>query len=193
MPSPLPGFDDTVDFAIEPIYGLRVFLSGPPGLYSVHQSSYLWSGGLNQNFCFSLMTVTYPNREPWPDYVEEKHIGWSEHDMFPCSCGFYGYHTRAHLEEQYRSILDLGTAVVGVIKATGKVVLGEKGFRAEKAEIVALSSARGRKKEVGATNALLYGVPFYPNPRALLEDYPTTYGDGSLTPDDGWRRLGYIN
>lgn len=49
-----------------------------------------------------------------------------------CSCGFWAYHDGA---------ADYGdeSGVVGIIKGYGKTVVGERGFRCEKAEIVAVA------------------------------------------------------
>lgn len=52
-----------------------------------------------------------------------------------CSCGIYAMKTPLLIPTNYLS----GSQVIGLIKATGKIVDGEKGFRAEKVEIVALA------------------------------------------------------
>lgn len=51
-----------------------------------------------------------------------------------CSCGFYAYHDGSHWTGPSKSVHQ----VFGVIEAWGRLVIGTKGFRAEKALIVAL-------------------------------------------------------
>lgn len=54
----------------------------------------------------------------------------------------------------------------GSIKASGRILLGTKGFRAEKAEVEALWG-RGTKRL-----AEFYGVPWLPNKAEFLEAFP---------------------
>jgi hypothetical protein len=53
-----------------------------------------------------------------------------------CQCGFYAYTDQQSLVEN--SGLD-GTLVFGLVRAFGKVTQGTKGFRAEKAQVIALT------------------------------------------------------
>lgn len=48
-----------------------------------------------------------------------------------CTCGFYAYNTAA-------SLGDYAAPIVGVVRLTGRVLVGSKGFRAQRGEIVAL-------------------------------------------------------
>jgi hypothetical protein len=50
-----------------------------------------------------------------------------------CTCGFYGYYEPNWLSQQYHH------CCTGVVKASGRVILGSKGIRAEHMEIEALS------------------------------------------------------
>jgi hypothetical protein len=59
-----------------------------------------------------------------------------------------------------------GTATQGSIKAFGRVILGTKGFRAEKVEIEALWGKGGKRA------AEFYGVPWIPTKKEFLEAYP---------------------
>lgn len=62
-----------------------------------------------------------------------------------CKCGFYAYTDVEHSEiDSYREDSDF---VLGVIKGTGRTLIGTRGFRCEKAEVVALRDPiRGGKK-----------------------------------------------
>jgi hypothetical protein len=54
-----------------------------------------------------------------------------------CTCGFYAYHSVAALNQN-----KYNDQWVGVIRAYGRIVIGEKGLRAQKAEVVALVPTR---------------------------------------------------
>lgn len=92
-----------------------------------------WTPGVNQAQCFAGEN---------PDLVTGGTCGApvpNEH----CDCGFYGFFDPTGPN---KSNLDLDIVtpcvVAGVIQGTGRVVLAERGFRAEKAELVALSPPR---------------------------------------------------
>lgn len=57
-----------------------------------------------------------------------------------CTCGFYAYNNEDSL---IRNSYTNDSAVFGLIKGYGKVTIGTKGFRAEKADIVALTQPVG--------------------------------------------------
>lgn len=57
-----------------------------------------------------------------------------------CKCGFYAYTELDHNELDYNPAERM---VIGVVKGTGRTLLGSQGFRSEKAEIVALVSPAG--------------------------------------------------
>lgn len=52
-----------------------------------------------------------------------------------CSCGFYAYHSPQYAISNFCSPLVHGILVHGIIEAYGRVTIGTKGFRAEKARI----------------------------------------------------------
>lgn len=63
-----------------------------------------------------------------------------------CTCGFYAYHDMAALKANAYD-----AEWVGIIRAHGRIVVGEKGLRAEKAEVVALvrRSLREERETIG--------------------------------------------
>lgn len=85
-----------------------------------------WTSGINEASC-------------------EKHTG--EVPERKCSCGYYGYwstHKTRIIEEAEQSPCVCSACikvytVAGVIRISGHVIVGTAGFRAQKAEIVALS------------------------------------------------------
>jgi len=58
--------------------------------------------------------------------------GYNTHRLEECICGFYSYHNIDDVAYTYMP-------VHGVVKISGKTVVGTRGFRSSKAEIVALS------------------------------------------------------
>lgn len=56
----------------------------------------------------------------------------SQHQFLGCSCGFYAYYNG------YNEYLD-SNAIVGIIEGYGETVIGTRGFRSQKARIVALA------------------------------------------------------
>lgn len=97
----------------------------------------------------------------------------------PCSCGFYASHRGFPLEY-------LGHPVFAVVKATGRILLGDLGFRSEKVEVEALSA--GNRQHWIATEAIeqewdarytrlhalgrVFNVPTFENPAEMLAAYP---------------------
>lgn len=78
-----------------------------------------WQPGINQARCLSGAAAKHP---------------FEEIPYFDCACGYWAYWgIQQH---------DLGRAnslpVIGVVRASGQVIIGPRGFRAQKAEIIAL-------------------------------------------------------
>lgn len=96
-----------------------------------------------------------------------------------CGCGFYGYQ---HGSNDYYSPGTGGKGPVGgVIRGYGKVILGTRGFRAEKVEILALYidaeklQMADHKLDDGLIRARLahnYGVPIFEDYQQLLTEFP---------------------
>lgn len=88
--------------------------------------------------------LSYAETSPGESY-------WLSHDdsVAPkpdCTCGFYAYHnTDALLDNAYDA------EWVGIIRAHGRIVVGEKGLRAEKAEVVALVHKKLKNAAVGGS------------------------------------------
>ncbi|HZA78758.1 MAG TPA: hypothetical protein VE623_20465 [Acidimicrobiales bacterium] len=78
-----------------------------------------------------------------------------------CGCGIYGWYAPTDT-----SIVR--ARVFGVIDASGLVLLGERGFRAEKAKITAVVT-RSRRVTAACERA---GIAVYRRRRDLLRDYP---------------------
>jgi hypothetical protein len=93
----------------------------------------------------------------WPDSVLEAQCGNGRSHQVPteadngnrCGCGFWGYWGMMELANggMFASSTS-GLPVLGVIEGYGRVLLGEKGFRSQKAKIIALAPAFSVQAEV---------------------------------------------
>lgn len=86
----------------------------------------------------------------------------------PCTeCGFYAiFDPDSAMNYGGRYLFPRGGQTYGSIKATGNVVVGERGFRAQIAEIEALAG------ETAQAAAEYYGVPWYSSLDGLAVDFP---------------------
>ena len=147
---------------IDPIIGHRKFRVVNSELRPIFFDS-IWAPGENVSEC--LAERIHPKRSRrW----------FKKHSMSSCECGFYAYH-RTDSENMF-VIGDVDAAIEGY----GEILLGTKGFRSEKARVLALSYPPNR-------NALAlndwqfravserYGVHIYPSFRKMQEDFPATY------------------
>lgn len=78
-----------------------------------------------------------------------------------CVCGIYGWYDPA---DTYMT----SARVFGVVEASGLVIMGEQGFRAQRATIAAVVT-RSRRAAAACERA---GVAVYRRRRDLLRDYP---------------------
>jgi hypothetical protein len=92
-----------------------------------------------------------------------------------CSCGFYALYDPYHAGEWDNE------GVIGSIKAYGRIVIGTRGFRAEKVHLEALCLtpnhchayyAKARRKAVKKA-ASIYGVPFFSGLETMLAAFPS--------------------
>jgi hypothetical protein len=149
-------------------------------LESVYVGSHCWRPGVNAAQCaqfgtrFSATSVSEMLAALYPPGRRPKRCFW---DMRPncrwapdgngaagldCQCGFYGTHGDFPSDYIYTR------SIHGSFKATGRVILGKKGIRAEKAEVEALV---GGGKHAGDL-ADRFGVPLFRTRAALLKKFP---------------------
>jgi hypothetical protein len=88
----------------------------------------------------------------------------------PCTCGFYASHRGLPLEY-------LNQPIFAVIKATGRILLSDIGFRAERIEIEALSVGSRLFWEFNDFTRLRiigrhFDVPVFVNPEEMLAAHP---------------------
>lgn len=143
-----------IALAVGSVRGIRTFDVDALGRLTAVTRKSVWRPGENTATCPLLTQEQYEERHVEEDeqetgYEVTYHLsgfssGWLTagprycrgiaHPM--CSCGFYAYHDG--------SVYPTGQ-VTGVIEGYGKTTVGTKGFRCEKARIVALALAPRRK------------------------------------------------
>lgn len=104
-----------------------------------------------------------------------------------CTCGFYAYFDTAY-DNPYD---DSPGRIRALVDGYGVVTVGSRGFRAEKAKIVALIISKGRRDHMTERVVANYApVPVFTKRRDALEQFPLV-GPPPLTPEldpDFWTR-----
>lgn len=127
------------EFAVGEMYGVRSWIP-ERGRLTAYTNDYVYSNGVNIAECskdhsLNISTTVQAYKLGVISSFEYgrrmAELSMHRHDLYRCTCGFYAYYD----ESQHAA----PRTIEGIIKAYGKVCIGPKGFRAEKAEIVALS------------------------------------------------------
>lgn len=137
-----------------------------------------------------------------------------------CACGFYAYSDPQHEETGARSghawpnpsasaiggwitpTITFGSSspapktpsILGVVRGSGRTLIGTKGFRCEKAEIVALrdptrggkKTAEWRQRQLANLERIYPDVPLLPSRSALLEFAPIQAALPDPSTDEFW-------
>jgi len=136
--------------------GYRVWRLTPHGLGSVSMHGHIW-GAVERARCKSGY-----------DELDVSHRA----PVSGCTCGIYAKHTLEAVEYEFGT----GGLMYGSIKAHGRIILSDHGFKAEHAEIEALLwhgllPIRYIDPE-GDLATALNSVPFYTDRKKFLKDYP---------------------
>lgn len=125
-------------FSMRPLYagtmvGLRVFRFRSDGSLTGYYHQIEWTPGENKAICLNDSVVFRPN----PIIAGGQPLSMSACDIphevsLDCTCGFYAYHSG--LNEYDGS----PNSVAAVVEGYGHMVVGDRGFRAGKARILAL-------------------------------------------------------
>jgi hypothetical protein len=110
------GFTETkqrFELTLDTVTGVRAFKQDKLGRLTGVTYNRVFRPGVNRSMC-----------------DDQKHRS-GEH-IADCSCGYYAYYSESAKPSFY------GGTVGGIIRGSGKIVVGDKGFRAEKAELLAL-------------------------------------------------------
>lgn len=179
------GFSDR-PFAVGTVVGLRAFRLRNGQLGAATRDA-IWQPGENVARCIQdpiLDDVTLP----------EHPVGSLE-----CRCGFYAFFSTRN--DYMGNGCDCAVCqkdwVAGIIAGYGIVTIGSKGFRANKARIVALVVGdEPWNHEMRETlNRTQPGVPIYPTQQEALAQHPTTQPqDVGIEPEpdtDEWQSFGF--
>lgn len=175
--------------------GLRSFqLSHAYGTLWAHVYSYNWHNGLNKASC----SFSYSSVRQMTDRLK-----CSGPPDLRCTCGFYAYFDRVTVPEGVTDFLERGgtscscclgdcdciahyradhdhnhifsvTAQRGIIEAEGRIIVGELGFRAERATIKALEIGNLLNKEdvLKRVKDIYPSVQFFDTFDEMKEAYP---------------------
>lgn len=158
-------------FVAGSLLGLRSFAVGPKGHLTGVVQKYPYKADENVAMCVRgdrvlnkmLMHLEGPVGQRARE-AEEAH----ELLGLDCSCGFYAYFTGIDPYSTAASVMFGSTSrVTGVIEGYGRTVVGSKGFRAEKARLVALVfglEAKERLRNAHPILRLIHGQRALPFP-----------------------------
>lgn len=166
----LSGFSDSdLPFAAGSVVGVRnwyvkkMLIPGEPCLYNL-RGAWLgnWQPGINQARCLAISAVMGPPQ------LGNPHV--TPHRL--CGCGYWAY-----WEPTYHDLDNPDNGcypVTGIIRGHGRTLIGERGFRCEKAEILGFTVAKWFTRQHVAINHLAerYRMPFFPTLTALLDNFP---------------------
>ncbi|GAA1436388.1 hypothetical protein GCM10009616_36030 [Microlunatus lacustris] len=145
-------------FAAGTVVGLRAFRVDDTNHLTGVSRRIAWTAGVNEAVCapFSLWVT--------PGSTSEDHRVAG----IDCSCGFYAYFANANDYAHHYA-----HTVTGIVEAYGTVTIGSRGFRAEKARILALVRPVDGI-DFAAIIRSYPGVPVYASQAEALAAHPTT-------------------
>lgn len=160
-------------FVARTITGIRSFRVNAGLLGSPVQLGATWRPGENLAECLSPFAPGMPSRKP-----EHRAGGLT------CNCGFYAYFDRHH--NPYHS----HNTILGLIEGYGLVTVGSRGFRCEKARIVALVLEAGRGVGVIGLGSNYPGVSMFGSVDEAVARFPLVAPEGTPPyeppPGDYW-------
>lgn len=172
----MPGFGEKdFEFAAGSVRGIRVWSMTPPPLHqNPHEAEwhpaplrgatgYEWpdSSALDS----SALEATCKH-----DASHKPPVEFDEKSGSACGCGWWAYWDMRNASAQISSSGSL--PVAGIIKGTGRVIIGEKGFRSQLAQIIALAPAFSIQVQGGNTGRGQYGDYGDPYSYSASQDQP---------------------
>jgi hypothetical protein len=157
--------------------GYRTWNIRRTGALAAVWAAYTYTQGVNEATCgpsatgiLSLATMRHEDVPRWG-----------------CSCGFYAAYKTVPYEY-------IGNPIWGSIKATGRILVGTRGFRAQKVEVEALCvnpGARYTLVEDAKRTGDHYGVPVFHDLDAMLAEFPPHDLQGILPdiPQSQWTQI----
>lgn len=134
------------------LYGIRSFaVKRNTGVVISPQQPYTWDVESNNRSHCQRVDYLKSKGRIWIDPNHEHPPG---EKMQACFCGFYAYFHPDHAYQFFPSGNDPG--VLGIVKAHGRIVVGDAGFRATNAQIVAFIRERHLKQELSNSGVTKY-------------------------------------
>lgn len=153
-------------FVAGSLIGIRAFKPVGDRLVAPVQGTWLWRPGENVAACLPALS--------WPlaSTPTQDHRAGS----MGCRCGFYAY-----FQAGYNPHTRPGD-IFGLIEGYGVVTVGTRGFRCEKARIVALIAPDVPDFDLGFVFANYPDVPVFPSVDAAVAEFPLTVPEGTPPP-----------
>jgi hypothetical protein len=186
------------EFAVGEVYGLRMWHMDSYGRLRARnwEGAPPWRPGVNVARCRCVKREAEA-----PSFLLSASYRWVVDDnpghevpSEQCGCGFYAYTDSLHAEVTPYIKSDGEEPVLGVIKGTGRTLIGTQGFRCEKAEIVAFRDpTRGgtetdvwRLRQLARLRRVYPDVPILSSRAELLEFAPLTETLPDPSSDEFW-------
>ena len=139
-----------IPFAVGSVTGLRQWtLTSPDLAKDPHRADRHWPAALLRGatgYDWPSGTVEAACNNGYPHPSPAEFVDGTEKSR--CGCGYWAYWDSAGLSANRFSATGNGLPVLGVIEGWGRVLIGEKGFRSQKARIIALAPAFSIQAEV---------------------------------------------
>ncbi len=136
----MTGFDDTeIPLINGTVRGLRAFTINEDGTLTsivIGSGKTAYTEGINHAKCEAVRNMYSPDVTRW--LISQ---GWIQDHRAPdklCNCGIYAYFNETHVNGETNFVYSSYRRVVGIVEGSGRCIVGDEGFRAEKIKIVAL-------------------------------------------------------
>jgi len=136
-------------FAVGSVRGFRIWrMTSPPLHQNPHEASWVptllrgqasmeWRPGVQEALCKYV-----PSHKPPVEY--------DTNEKAECGCGYWAYWSMSELGSMVTADSS-SLPIAGIIEGTGRVIIGEKGFRSQRAAILALAPAFSIQIQGGAS------------------------------------------
>jgi len=181
--------------AVGTVRGLRAFKADELGRLTGLSYEQVWTPGENVSDCRK-PSDKKPRRNMLIEFFRPTKA--ADHSMVECTCGFYAFYDgrndyrRDEDEKPQKSqgvfyaygYQPAKATISAVVEGYGETVIGTRGFRAQKAKIVALYIPKGIKGTVAARVRHNYAdVPQFVDFDAMLREFPMEDLQGDMTPE----------
>lgn len=181
---------DDYEFVAGHVMGLRSWQADAEGRLVGVTYPAIWKPGENVSECYADPQVGKCPSSTATEWYNEKHCDYGNCDGVwhyrdehhydrNCNCGYWAYNEKNFSPD--------GT-ITGVIKGYGKTTIGPRGFRCEKAEVMALSRSAMTMSLWLRLKKLYPDVEFYEERDAMIEDFPEVCKSFGEVGEDFWEQ-----